>query len=55
MNIQVAIFWVMTQSTDVGYQRFGGPCCLHLQDASGRQHGPPKRLYSVTSLHGVTT
>jgi hypothetical protein len=28
----VGVFWVMTQcSVVVGYQRFGGPCCLHLQ------------------------
>jgi hypothetical protein len=25
--------WVMTSYSDVvGYQHFGGPCCLHLQD-----------------------
>jgi len=30
MKIQVAFFWVMTPCSDVaGYQRFGGPCCLH--------------------------
>jgi hypothetical protein len=32
MMIQVVVFWVMTPCSDVvGYQRFGGPCCLHLQ------------------------
>jgi len=32
MNIQVNIFWVITPcSFVVGYQRFGGLCCLHLQ------------------------
>jgi hypothetical protein len=26
------VFWVVTPCSDaVGYQRFGGPCCLHLQ------------------------
>jgi len=32
-QIQVVIFWVVTPCNDVvGYQRFGGPCCLHLQN-----------------------
>jgi hypothetical protein len=32
LSIQVVVFWLMTQcSVVVGYQRFGGPCCLHLQ------------------------
>jgi len=32
IKIQVAVLWVMTPSSDVvGYQRFGEPCCLHLQ------------------------
>jgi hypothetical protein len=32
MNIQVVVFCVMTPSNDmVGYQRFGGTGCLHLQ------------------------
>jgi hypothetical protein len=30
----------------VGYQRFGGPCCLHLHGKDGGD---------MTSLHGVTT
>jgi hypothetical protein len=30
--LQVVVFWVMTPCSDVvGYHRFGGPCCLHLQ------------------------
>jgi hypothetical protein len=30
---QVEFFWILTPcSVVVGYQRFGGPCCLHLQD-----------------------
>jgi hypothetical protein len=29
---KVAVFWVVTPCSDVvGYQRFGGPCCLHVQ------------------------
>jgi len=29
---QVEVFWAVTPcSIVVGYQRFGGPCCLHLQ------------------------
>jgi len=31
MFIQVGVFWVVTPcSVVVGYQFFGGPCCLHL-------------------------
>jgi hypothetical protein len=39
MKIQVEFFWVVTQySVVVGYQRFRGPCCLHLQaEVAGRQ------------------
>jgi hypothetical protein len=29
---QVEVFWIVTPcSVVVGYRRFGGPCCLHLQ------------------------
>jgi hypothetical protein len=32
VKIQVEAFWVVTPcSVAVGYQRFRGPCCLHLQ------------------------
>jgi len=32
MKIQVQVFWIVTpRSVAVGYQRFGGTCCLHLQ------------------------
>jgi hypothetical protein len=35
---QVDVFWVMTLcSVVVGYQRFGGPCCLHLQGEVDRK------------------
>jgi hypothetical protein len=31
VKIQVEVFWVvMVCSVRVGYQCFGGPCCLHL-------------------------
>jgi hypothetical protein len=32
VKVQVEVFWVVIPcSTAVGYQRFGRPCCLHLQ------------------------
>jgi hypothetical protein len=32
MKMQVVVFCVVRPcSVVVGYQRFGGPCCLHLQ------------------------
>jgi hypothetical protein len=32
----VEVFWVVTPCNVVlGYQRFGGPCCVHLQGESG--------------------
>jgi len=32
VKIRVEIFWVVAPcSVVVGYQRFGHPCCLHLQ------------------------
>jgi len=31
VKIEVAVFWIVTCRSDVvGYQHFGGPCCLHL-------------------------
>jgi hypothetical protein len=54
---QVEVFWIMTPcNVVVGYQRFGGPWCLHLQSEGGgrlRQHGPLKRWCSATTLQGV--
>jgi len=36
MKFQVEIFWVVTPfSTVVWYQRFKGPCCLHLHPECG--------------------
>jgi len=35
-SVQVKIFWVVTPcGVVVGYQRFGGPLCLHLQGEDG--------------------
>jgi hypothetical protein len=32
VKIRVGVFWVvMPHRVLVGYQRFGGPCCLHIQ------------------------
>jgi hypothetical protein len=45
VKIQVEVLWVVTScSVEVGYQRFGGPCCHHLQGED-----------PTTSLHGVIT
>jgi len=36
MKIQFVVFWVVTPCNDVvGYQRFGGSCCLHLHPKAG--------------------
>jgi hypothetical protein len=36
MKTQVVVFWIGTLCSHVvGYLRFGGPCCLHLQGESG--------------------
>jgi len=51
MQIHVTVIWVMTPcSVEVGYQRFGGSCCLHLQAGILLQHWSHKpeglaRLY----------
>jgi hypothetical protein len=43
-------------SVAVGYQRFGVARYLHLHGKWWcRRHGPPKRRYPTTTLHGVTT
>jgi hypothetical protein len=46
IHILVEVLWIVTLCTAaVGYQRFGGPCRLHL-------HGecPPKRWYLTARL-----
>jgi len=41
---------VMSCITVLGCQRFGEPCCLHLQGEAK----PPKRWYPPTTLHDIT-
>jgi len=65
VKIHIEVFWIVTScSVVVGYQNFGGPCCLHLQDEVTlvsyhkliRRHNPEDRdlklkwvpSYSVT-------
>jgi hypothetical protein len=57
VKILVEVFWVVTPcSVVVGYQRFGGPFCLHLQGEveDGGSTILQKRWYPTTTLHGVT-
>jgi len=43
-EFQVEVFWVVTScSVVVGYRRFGGLCCLHLQG----EHGGSFDLWNV--------
>jgi hypothetical protein len=50
------VFWITTLCSDVGYQHFKGPCCLHLQgEWRLRQHGPSNCWYPSTSLYDVIT
>jgi hypothetical protein len=54
--IEFAVFWiVMPCSVVVGYQRFGGQCCIYLQGWTWRLHGPPRSSYSTTTMHGANT
>jgi hypothetical protein len=54
-SIQVDVFWDVTPcSVVVGYQRFRGTFCLD-RHWRRRQHGPLKRWYPTTTLHGVTS
>jgi hypothetical protein len=50
--IQVEVFWiVMLHSVAVGYQCFGGYCCLHLHfTLKMKAQGPPKRYYPTAAL-----
>jgi len=54
MKIQVEVSWVvMPCSVVVGYQHFGGLCCLHLQ---GKVNGARKVVQmEVASLYENTT
>jgi hypothetical protein len=45
-------FWVVTPCIDVvGYQRFGGPCCLHLHGEVIRGFGSGHK-YRMRSIRG---
>jgi len=46
IKTQVVVFGVVTRRSYAEYQRFGEPCCSHLQG---------ERWYHTTSLHGITT
>jgi hypothetical protein len=47
----VSIFWVVTScSVVVGYQRLGGPCCLHLQ---GFSKWDQIQIHFITDGHSV--
>jgi len=51
VKISTEVFWIVTlcSSVLVGYHRFRGSCCFHLQ-----QYESPKHLYRTITLHGVT-
>jgi len=62
MKIQVVVMWVVTPCNDVvGYRRFGGPCCFHLQvvttcsDVGYQRFGRPwyLRLLALTPCYDV--
>jgi hypothetical protein len=49
----VEVFWVVTPcSVVVGYQRFGGPSCLHLQ---GNDRTPTTVQFSASQSSGIPT
>jgi len=60
-ELKVGVNWVVTPcSIVVGYQRFRGPCSLHLPLYSTPLHSTPVHggsmdLWNVGILHGVTT
>jgi len=62
MKMQVEVFWIVKPcNVVVGYQRFGGPCCLHLQVVTtcnvvvGHQRfGGPYCLHLQVEDRGVT-
>jgi hypothetical protein len=46
--LQLVVFWVMTQYSDVlWYQRFGDPCWLHLQGQISRILNPIQVLNKI--------
>jgi hypothetical protein len=53
MRIQGVVFWIVKLCTDmVGYQHFGGPCCLHLQ---GAQFSKTLVYHHIIKCHLVGT
>jgi hypothetical protein len=53
-RLQVAVFWVMIPCNDlVGYHRFGGPCCLHLQGEVVGQAGSKTLSFSQPVIYLV--
>jgi hypothetical protein len=59
VKIQIVVFCVVTPcSVAVGYQRFGGPCCLELQSFYTENEGSTvfKNVgYLTATLQGITT
>jgi hypothetical protein len=50
MEIQVEIFWIMTQrSVVLGCKLFGGSCCLNPE--CRKQQSPRERCYSTITRH----
>jgi len=50
MKIHVVVFWVV-----VGYQRFGGPCCFHLQGEHMSRYRQKDNILIVTIVGSFKT
>jgi hypothetical protein len=51
-KIQVEVFWVVTLcSVMVGYHRFRGPCCFHLQGEVSSDGGKIWQRYRIITSH----
>jgi hypothetical protein len=53
VKMHVVVFWVMIRGGDVGYQCFGGVCCLHIQGEVKMQAAWPSKMVSchITTWH----
>jgi len=41
MMLHIPVFWIVTPfRVVVGYQRFGGPCCLHQHHTASQSRRP---------------